>query len=340
MRVLLLKKPFAFASVAAAIGVAACGGPQSEPSSSIEAQSRVATAASDRAFAPDRGASWMAPAAKSSALLYVSDLGTFNVKVYAFPSLQPVGKLTGFNEPQGECGDAKGNVWITSTGNETIYKYAHGATQPSKLLSDPLGFPIGCAVDPASGDLAVANFADFSGGGSVLVYKDARGSPAAYSNPHGIASYFAAYDGKGDLYVSGLTKKTRKYLLSVLPHDRTAMSSVAISGGTLYFPGTVAWHDSRLVLGDQKCRQKASSCFYELHVSGTTAKIAGTTRLTGACDVAQAWVGKAQTAGGDYRYCGGPSSADIWRFSAGGDPTAKVGGLQIPVGAVVSPASR
>ena len=231
----------------------------------------------DRAFTPDRGASWMAPAAKSSALLYVSDLGTFDVNVYAFPSLKPAGKLTGFDEPQGECGDAKGNVWITSTGNETIYEYAHGATQPSALLSDPLGFPIGCAVDPASGDLAVANFEDFSGGGSVFVYKHARGAPAAYSNPKGLSSYFAAYDGKGDLYVSGTAKKTHKYLLSVLPHDRTAMSSVAISGGTLYFPGTVAWHGSTLVLGDQKCKNKASSCFYELHVSGMTAKITGTT---------------------------------------------------------------
>ena len=188
----------------------------------------------------------MAAAAKSSTLLYVSDLGTFDVNVYAFPSLKPAGKLTGFDEPQGECGDAKGNVWITSTGNETIYKYAHGATQPSALLSDPLGFPIGCAVDPASGDLAVANFEDFSGGGSVLVYKRARGAPAAYSNPKGLSSYFAAYDGKGDLYVSGTAKKTHKYLLSVLPHDRTAMSSVAISGGTLYFPErSPGVHDAR-----------------------------------------------------------------------------------------------
>ncbi len=324
--------------VAIAALIAGCSGPQSVPSGSLEAQSRVATVVRDRAFAPDRGASWIAPAAKSSALLYVSDLGTFDVNVYAFPSLKPAGKLTGFDEPQGECGDAKGNVWITSTGNETVYKYAHGATQPSALRSDPIGFPIGCAVDPASGDLAIVNFEDFSGGGSVLVYKHARGAPAAYSNPKGLSSYFAAYDGKGDLYVSGTAKKTRTYLLSVLPHDRTAMSSVAISGGRLYFPGTVAWHGSTLVLGDQKCKKKASSCFYELHVSGTTAKIAGTTGLTGACDVAQAWVGKAQMAGGDYRYCGGPSSADIWRFPSGGDPTAKMGGLQIPVGAEVSAA--
>ena len=281
----------------------------------------------------------MAPSAKSSALLYVSDLGTFDVNVYAFPSLKPAGKLTGFDEPQGECGDAKGSVWITSTGNETIYEYAHGATQPSATLSDPIGSPIGCAVDPASGNLAVSNLVDGSGGGSVLVYKHARGSPAAYSNPKGLSNYFAAYDSEGDLYVSGTAKKTHAYLLSVLPHDGATMSSVAISGGTLYFPGTVAWHGSTLVLGDQKCNKKASSCFYELHVSGMTATITDTTALTGACDVAQAWVGKAQIAGGDYRYCGGPSSADLWRFPSGGDPTAKVGGLQIPVGAVVSSAS-
>jgi hypothetical protein len=332
----LLKKTVTFASVVAAICVAACGGAQSVPSGLLEAQSHAATVALDRAFTPDRSASWMTPSASPSALLYVSDLGTFDVNVYAFPSLKPAGKLTGFDEPQGECGDAKGNVWITSTGNQTIYKYAHGATKPRAMLFDPLGSPIGCAVDPASGNLAVSNLVDGSGGGSVLVYKHARGTPAAYSNPKGLSSYFAAYNSKGDLYVSGTAKKTRNYLLSVLPHDGTAMSSVAISGGRLYFPGTVAWHGSTLVLGDQQCKNKPSSCFYELRVAGTTAKISGTTALTGACDVAQAWVGKAQIAGGDYGYCGGPSSADIWRFPSGGDPTAKVGGLQIPVGAVVS----
>jgi hypothetical protein len=332
----LLKKTAAFASVAVAIGVAACGGPQAVPGNAP--QSRVATVTRDLAFRPDRAASWMAPAAKSSTLLYISDLGTFDVNVYAFPSLKPAGKLTGFNEPQGECSDPKGNIWITSTGARAIVEYAHGAKNPSATLFDPVGFPVGCAIDAGNGNLAVTNLEDSSGSGSVLIYKHARGAPAVYSNPKQLTNYFAAYDTKGDLYVSGTATKTRSYMLSVLPQHATTMSSVAISGGKLYFPGTVAWHGSTLVLGDQKCKKKASSCFYELHVSGTTAAITGTTPLTGACDVAQAWVGKAQIAGGDYDYCGGQSSVDRWRFPSGGDPTAKAGGLQMPVGAALSTA--
>ncbi|MFZ0363729.1 MAG: hypothetical protein WAL67_05940, partial [Candidatus Cybelea sp.] len=87
----MLRKLKAFASVAVAIELAACGGSQPQPGLTLQAQSRVATVIDDRAFTPDRGASWMAPAAKSSSLLYVSDLGTFDVNVYAFPSLKPAG---------------------------------------------------------------------------------------------------------------------------------------------------------------------------------------------------------------------------------------------------------
>ena len=289
---------------------------------------------------PDRGVSWMSPGAAKSALLYVSDLGTFDVDVYVLPSRKRSGKLTGFDEPQGECTDPKGNVWVTNTGAFQVVKYAHAGTKPIAILNDPLGYPVGCAIDPASGNLAVANLKGLSGAGVVLVYERARGTPAAFANPKQYSYYFAAYDAKGDLYVSGATgPKLNSYMLSVLPHHSTSMSTVAISGGKLYFPGTVAWVGSTLVLGDQKCRNHATSCFYELKVSGKKAKIAHTTPLTDACDVAQAWVGKKHIAGGDYRYCGGPSSADIWPYPSGGAPSAKVTGLQIPFGTALSPSS-
>jgi hypothetical protein len=171
-----------------------------------------------------------------------------------------------------------------------------------------------------------------------LVYEHARGTPAAFADPKQYSCFFAAYDAKGDLYVSGETgPQVHSYVLSVLPHHSTSMSTVTISGGTLYFPGTVAWVGSTLVLGDQKCRNHAASCFYELKVSGKKAKITHTTPLTGSCDVAQAWVGKKHIAGGDYRYCGGRSSVDIWPYPAGGVPSAKVTGLQMPVGTALSP---
>ena len=128
-----------------------------------------------RAIAAQRSAaraSWMSPAAASAkSLLYVSDAGTFEVYAYAFPSLALTGTLTGFNRPQGECSDRAGNVWITNTNSLNLLEYAHGGTNAIADLADPTGYPVGCAVNPATGDLAVTNLFDLSGGGGFSYTK-------------------------------------------------------------------------------------------------------------------------------------------------------------------------
>jgi hypothetical protein len=282
--------------------------------------------------------SWMEPSAKSaSQLLYVSDLGTFDVYVYRFPSLKLAGKLHGFNDPQGECTDASGNVWIADTQGNRIVEYAHGGEKPIATLADPVGYPAGCAVDPATGDLAVTNLYDFSGAGSVLVYKSARGTPKVYASSSLYYYYFAGYDRNGNLYVSGAAA-SGGYLLAVLPHGGSSLALVKIDGGKLYFPGTVAWLGTTLVLGDQRCNGHMNSCFYELRVSGRSARITSTTPLRGSCDVVQAWVDAARIAGGDdAAYCRKrASTVDVWPYPAGGNPSASVRGPQIPIGATLS----
>ncbi|MBV8067239.1 MAG: hypothetical protein JO113_04620 [Candidatus Eremiobacteraeota bacterium] len=276
-------------------------------------------------------------ARRSHSLLYVSDLQHFEVYVYTFPSLALQYTLKGFNEPEGLCADRSGNVWIANTGNNNMLEYAHGGTSPIASLGDPTGYPVGCAVDPLTGNLAVTNFYDFSGGGSVLIYDRARGLPHIYANKTQYYYYFAGYDGAGDLYVSGTTSK-HVYVLAVLPRRRRAMSLVTISGAKLYVPGTVAWNSSTLVLGDQQCQNKQTSCLYALSVAGRTARVTGTTPLRGSCDVVQAWVGATQIAAGDdAAYCAhGTSSVDIWSYPGGGSPRGHASGPGIPVGATVS----
>lgn len=269
-------------------------------------------------------------------LLYVSDAGTFDVNVYRFPSLTLAGRITGLDEPQGECSDAAGNVWIANSLAQEMLEFTRGATRPIGALADPVGFPVGCAIDPASGNLAVTNLEDFSGAGSVLVYKNAGGAPTTYANRNLYYYYFDGYDRKGNLYVSGITR-SKSYGLALLPRKDTSMSLVTIEGGEIYFPGTVAWVGSTLVLGDQKCEKLARSCFYELSVSGKTARIGSMISLKGACDVAQAWVGSTRLAGGNYAYCGKRrSSADVWAYPSGGSPTARAAGLAMPIGATLS----
>jgi hypothetical protein len=276
-------------------------------------------------------------AAGAARLLYVSNLEDFDVYVYRFPSLELAGRLTGFDNPEGECTDAAGDVWIANTSGENMLEYAHGGKAPIANLSDPTGYPVGCAINPLDGDLAVTNLYGFSGAGGVLVYERARGTPRVYANPKQYYYYFDAYDRHGNLYVSGETFQ-KAYRLSVLPHAARVMSFVAIHGGTLYLAGTVAWNGSTLVLGDQRCKQRSTSCLYRAKVSGKSASITGVTPLRGSCDVAQAWVGTSEIAGGDNASSciHARSSVDLWPFPKGGAPEGRATGPRFPVGAAVS----
>jgi hypothetical protein len=308
---------------------------QSPPSLGSAIPEHVALAGAVSGAQPDRTVSWIAPGAKPGYLLYISDVERFAVYIYSFPSLKHTGTLTGFNEPQGECSDASGDVWIANTGTSQLFEYAPGAKSPTQTLADPLGYPTGCAIDAASGDLAVANITGFSGNGSVLIYRKAAGTPTPYSNSAIVDYYFDGYDSKGDLYVSGLGS-ANTYELGVLAHGSSSMALVTLQGATIHFPGTVAWVGSSLVLGDQRCDGKAGSCLYEASVSGKTAHVTHQTLFAGACDVAQAWVGATRVAAGDYDDCARQQSgADLWPYPAGGNPTAKTIDLQMPVGAAL-----
>ncbi|HEY6326460.1 MAG TPA: hypothetical protein VIW73_08130 [Candidatus Cybelea sp.] len=275
-------------------------------------------------------------AAAAKSLLYVSDAGASDVYVYTFPDLKPAGKLTGFVQPQGECADRSGNVWITSTVSRQILEFAHGGKRAVRALTDPTGYPGGCAVDASSGDLAVTNLYDSSGAGEVLIYRDGRGTPSAYFNPAVTYYYFDGYDAAGNLYVSGSTGRG-KYVLSLLARGRHAMTSLSVKGGAIHFPGSVQWIGTGLVLGDQKCAGKKGACFYEASVRGTLVKITRKTALTGSCDVAQAWIQNGRIAAADYDDCGRDrSGAYLWRYPGGGAQIRGVTGLKRPIGATIS----
>ena len=145
-----------------------------------------------------QGGSWMLPEAQSDDLLYVSSgcSGTCNVYVFSYPGAKPVGVLSGFVNPGGLCSDRKGNVWITEAGAGDVVEYAHGGTKPIAKLKDSL-YPQACSVDPATGDLAVANQSY-----SMLgIYRHARGQPKLYMG-YGAFAFSCTYDGAGDVFLA------------------------------------------------------------------------------------------------------------------------------------------
>lgn len=277
---------------AASTLLAGCGGSQAP----IGATSTLSGAPAIAAHV-DPGTSWMSADAKGkSELLYVSDGATNDVYVYDYPKGTEVGKLTGFNYPDGQCVDARGDVYITNFEAGTVLEYAHGGTTPVKTLETD-GNPIGCSVSPA-GDLAVANFSTPSGPGNVLVFKAASGTPTEYSDPSGCYYVWPpGYDAQGNLFAEGEYSSIN---VCWVPVGGKSMSAIGF-GAQIYFPGSVMWGGKYLIFADQDAEQHYETGLYAATLSGSYIKVVGSVTLSDTCnndyaDVAQPFlVGKANT---------------------------------------------
>lgn len=294
---------------------------------------------------PDHRRTWISPelAGAETPLLFVSDSGTGDVYIYKVPSLKLVATITGFFQPQGECSDGKGNVWITDTGGQMVYQLSHHG-QLINEFSDT-SYPVACAWDSTTGNLAVINlFGSGSTSGGVLVYPKGTGSPTLYQNPDQYYYDFADYDGSGDLYFDG-GDADGNFMLSELPKGAASARTVALTGGTIYFPGMVQWISNKnaLIVGDQSCGNAYTSCLYSVKISRSGGTIGAQTKLqTDAggqiCDLVQGVVFGGRLAGSDFNFCGSASSATyLWRYPGGGKPTNHNGSVvSAPIGAAIS----
>lgn len=290
--------------------------------------------AAPSSIAPPSGNAASAPTTTATRLLYVSDLENSVVDLYSVPSLKLVGKLKGFFEPQGECTNAAGDVWIVDTGYQTILEYAPGAKKPMATLDDYLGYPASCAVNPVNGDLAVTNEFANSGPSDVIVYTNASGTPQSFRDDEQQIDDFAAYDDKGNLYVSGATTKG-VYVLSRLRAGTKTLSSMKIAGATIHEAGTVLWNGGKLILGDQACNGGTKSCLYVATVSGGTANVTSSIALGRSCDVAQLALYDGALYGGNGECTHHSSTVDAWSYPAGNRESA-VTGVRAPIGAAIS----
>jgi hypothetical protein len=230
---------------------------------------------------PDRGRSWMSPEAKSGQkkTYYVSDWATDDVFVYTYPSGKLIGKLTGFSQPYGQCADADADVWIANFGGSDIVEYAHGGTKPIATLQTN-GAPIGCAVSP-SGDLAVANYTTTSGTGNILVFKDASGSPATYSNPSCSNLWPPGYDNHGNLYVEG--EATSTPAVCELPANGSTLNTIAFNQ-SIISPGSTMWDGQYIALTDQEYGAMKITAIYQASNISSGLKLVGTTQLNDKCN--------------------------------------------------------
>jgi hypothetical protein len=282
-------------------------------------------------------------------LLFVSDSTTAMVYVYQLSTLKVVNTVTGLTDPQGECSDTKGDVWVTDAGVNSIYELSREGRLENTLTAT--AYPVGCASDPTTGNLAVMNlFGSGSGSGShgaVTIYpKRAGRSSHQYQNPRQYYYNFGGYDTGGDLFFDGRSE-SGAFMLSELPKGAKRALTIAISGGTIYYPGMVQWDPTKkeLIVGDQSCGNAyTASCLYAIQIANKTGTIESTINLLNSsggqiCDLIQAVIYKGQLAGSDKDICGSsPSTTYVWPYPAGGAPTLSNSSTDsTPVGAAVSP---
>jgi hypothetical protein len=192
---------------------------------------------------------WMlAEARKIKKLLYVSDQATDYVYVYKYGGKKDqVGRLTGFRQPDGQCVDAQGDVWITDTLSSAVVEYAHGRSEPMATLSTGDGNdPIGCSVAP-NGDLAVVNSPNGSAPGNVEVFQNASGSATVYTDSGGCDLMFSpGYDLNDNLYVQG---ESKSYIgVCELPAGGSSLAPVGTGDVNLNYPGSVMWDGKYIAL--------------------------------------------------------------------------------------------
>lgn len=280
---------------------------------------------SAKVFHPDHHRSWMAPDVRKKDLLYISDQSG-DVYVFSYPKGELKGTLTGFADPQGECVDKKGDVWITLFSTEELVEYAHGGTTSIGTLSDPGYLLEGCSVDRTTGNLAAANLAGVgSGAGGVAIYADAQGTATTYSDSNLNLVFSVGYDNQGNLFADGETSGG-SFAFAELPKGSGTFTNITLNQ-TINTPGAVQWDGKYITVGDA-----TAGVIYQVSVSGSSATVVGSTTLGSSDGVFQSFIDRG-TIIGPNAYS---SNAMFWSYPAGGTPAKTLTGFVDPYGSAVS----
>jgi hypothetical protein len=216
----------------------------------------------------------MMPGTTTSDLVYASDNNSGAVYVYSISvdGLTLVGTLTGFAYPSGLCADKKGDVWVVDSRSQSsfkpnLYEFAHGGTKAIATLTDEHAVPIGCAVDPMTGNLAVANLNATSSikeaQGNVAVFKHAAGKPMLYYPPPfstGFYGEFCGYDDAGNLFVDFQTSYLgQSFGFGELAKGASQIKVIALRGGAINSPGQVQWDGQHVTVTDPNANPTTNS---------------------------------------------------------------------------------
>ena len=317
--------------------VAGCGGTVPQAGLPHVAQSRGAGAADSSSI---------------DKLLYVASTER-EVLVYDYETHAPVQRLHVEDPANGFCVDRIGDVWILEYGDvkSPVVEYPHGGTVPLRKLRSN-GTPVGCAVDPTSGNLAVANLETKSGRSTLQIFRPSGERGIAYKINACSSMFSAAYDHNGNLYIEGSDPDDRSALCE-LPHGGNKLRPVTANVEFRSRLG-VMWDGKHITLAARHLGGPLQTIIYQMaeDASGNLKKVGSTLLRDSGCGVTSTMqpfiVGKkntpANTAQGNEvvavnfgAHCG--SNLEFWSYPAGGNFKSRVGVFHFfepKVGAAVS----
>ena len=264
------------------------------------------------------GTSRTAAAQRGKDLLYASSVYSCNVYVFTYPSGKLLQTLNacglGFGPAFGLCSDRGGDVFMAMGEGFSVFEFAHGGTKPIGQLQDDSLLPVGCSVDPKTGDLGVASVT-----GNLAIYKNASGTPVIYSLSDISEFYFCTYDDRGNLFADG-QHGDGTFALAELPKDASALREITLDAN-LAVAYALQWDGRHVVIEGTQASNAVT--LDRIHVAGSIAKVIGTTTLTSAPDTfkpVQFWI-RGNTI---VQPENGNVDIGFWKYPRGGDTTKSI----------------
>jgi hypothetical protein len=296
-----------FLLAAAAALLSACGARQA-PDDVVPFQGSAVANALVRA-----GDSWMLPEAKSDDLLYVDDAKGNLISAFSYPGGKLVGEIQQHHSAtvaQGMCADTKGDVFVNAmVGNfGHTYEYAHGGTAPIADFEEFSVWVWGCAVDPDTGDLAVASINWLSNPSFVAVYSNGSSVPKTYEDPDIVNYEFCGYDEDGNLFVDG-TGSGGEFVFAELPRESNVFTNITLKQYIAH-GGQVQWDGRSLAIGTNGTSPEV---VYRLAIHGEQGRSIHIARLQGSSPVMQFWIQGHNIIGPEQS----ANAVGIWKYPSG-----------------------
>jgi hypothetical protein len=187
---------------------------------------------------------------------------------------------------------------------------------PIRTLPDG-DIPLGCSVDPTTGNLAVTN--EGSGAGEVAIFPNAKEPAQWYRDPE-IGTYgLCGYDDQGNLFLDGTGSAN---VFAELPEGSGTFANFTLNRKFDAF-GSVQWDGKYITLSNPSAGE-----VYRLKLSQSSLKVASTTHIHGWQNAYSGHWPYVQTWLQGKTFIGQSSTlleVGLWPYPAGGTPRKIIG---------------